>query len=197
MLVPARTSFCSWRFAMTVGIAALTLGHSSAGVGAASPVSATPRLAASLHADSDDRIANALFGQQPTCAGSRQPVSDLSLASVSATSLPSRLFTVTGSGFTAGGRVYLAIDDQAGIQPSETRWITASLPLVASTELTGHEAAPGSGLGRGGTFSETFDHVDGATASIRAYDQATNTWSTWPAIEPICGASVTLRTDLR
>src|SRR5688500_3434071 len=71
----------------------------------------------------------------------RPSVATPSLVDVSATTETPRLFTVTGNGFTPGGRVYLAIYDQMGAQLYETRWSTAGLPLLALMGPTGHEAA--------------------------------------------------------
>jgi hypothetical protein len=174
MQAAMRISRFSWRFALIVGIAALTLGMGSAGA-----------------ADSDDRIANALF-DDPVLV----PVP--SLTDVSATTQTARLFTVTGTGFTPGGRVYLAIYDQMGAQLYETRWITASLAT------TGWRHEPGYGvLGRtlvdipGGALRESFGQLCGATAMMRAYDQATATWSNWLAVEPACTAHVEPRTGPR
>src|SRR4051794_40881806 len=189
-----RTSRFSWRFALIVGVVAITLGHSTSDAGASSPISVGPRLADTMRADSDDRIANALFGAESNDAGIRQPVAVPSLVDVSATTQSGRLFTVTGTAFTPGGRVYLAIYDQMGSQLYETRWITASLPVVAVTEPTGHEGASFTGSDQGGTLREAFANLCGATAMMRAYDQATATWSPWLTVEPACAAYVEPRT---
>src|SRR5215207_8267668 len=198
MHAATRTSRFSWRLAMIVGIAAVALGNGSADAGASSTMSAAPLPAESMRADSDDRIANALFGDESSGAGIRQPVAVPSLTDVSATTQTARLFTVTGTGFTAGGRVYLAIYDQMGAQLYETRWITASLAT------TGWRHEPGYGvLGRtlvdipGGALRESFGQLCGATAMMRAYDQATATWSNWLAVEPACTAYVEPRTGPR
>jgi hypothetical protein len=148
-----------------------------------------PADAASVN-PSDDRIASALFGDEASGAGIRQPVAIPSLTDVSATTQTPRLFTVTGNDFTSGGRVYLAIYDQMGAQLYETRWITASLPLLALMGPTGHEAASLPGFGRGGTLREAFADLCGATAMMRAFDLDTDTWSTWLTVEPACAAYV-------
>ena len=107
------------------------------------------------------------------------------LSDVSATTQTPQLFTVTGSGFTAGGRVYLTIYDQMSAQLFRTRWISASalVPVVAGP--TGHEAA----LVRSGTFREAFANLCGVTAMMRAYDLSTATWSTWLPVQPTCDGS--------
>jgi hypothetical protein len=115
------------------------------------------------------------------------PVAVPTLSDASVTTQMSPLFTVTGTGFTAGGRVYLALYDQMGAQLYETRWITANLPLAAVMGPTGHEGA--GIIGHGGTLRESFANLCGATAMMRAYDEATTTWSTWLTIEPACAAS--------
>jgi hypothetical protein len=120
----------------------------------------------------------------------RPSVAIPSLTDVSATTQTPRLFTVTGNGFTPGGRVYLAIYDQMGAQLYETRWSTAGLPLLALMGPTGHEAALLPGAGRGGMLRETFANLCGATAMMRAYDLETLTWSTWLTVEPACMAYV-------
>src|SRR5215207_6485624 len=190
MHAATRTSRFSWRLAMIVGIAAVALGNGSADAGASSTMSAAPLPAESTRADSDDRIANALFGDESSGAGIRQPVALPSLTDVSATTQTARLFTVTGTGFTPGGRVYLAIYDQMGAQLYETRWSTAGFPLVALMGPTGHEAASLPGAGRGGMLRETFADLCGATAMMRAYDLETLTWSIWLTVEPACAAYV-------
>jgi hypothetical protein len=110
------------------------------------------------------------------------------LSDVSATTQTPHLFTVTGSGFTPGGRVYLTLYDQMSAQLYRTRSITASalVPVVAGP--TGHEAA----LVRSGTFREAFANLCGETAMIRGYDLSTATWSTWLTVQPTCDGSDTL-----
>jgi hypothetical protein len=122
---------------------------------------------------------------------------DPSLIDVSATTKTARLFTVTGNDFTAGGRVYLAIYDQMGGQLYETRWVTASLPVVAFMGPTGHQAASIPGFGRGGMLHEAFASLCGATAMMRAYDLATDAWSNWLTVQPACAAYVEPRTGPR
>ena len=155
MYVATRPSRFSWRFAMIIGVAAITLGNGNAAAADLCPSVAIP-----------------------------------SLADVSAATETTRLFTVTGNGFTPGGRVYLAIYDQMGKQLYETRWITAGLPLLVLMGPTGHEAASLPGAGRGGMLRETFANLCGATAMMRAYDIETRTWSTWLTVEPTCAAYV-------
>ena len=138
MQAATRTSRFSWRFALVVGIAALALGN-------AARTRARRRFGRPALIHATDRIANALFGDEASAPASASPRVP-SLTDVSATTQTARLFTVTGKDFTPGGRVYLAIYDQMGAQLYETRWITASLPLLALTGPTGHEAHPSPGL---------------------------------------------------
>src|SRR5688500_17662327 len=87
------------------------------------------------------------------------------------------LFTVTGTDFTPGGRVYLAVYDQMGAKLYETRWVTASL----ATTVLRHQPGDGS-LGRspvvvpGGGLREAFGQLCGATAMMRALDEQTAVW---------------------
>ena len=110
-----------------------------------------------------------------------------SLTDASAAARTPLLFTVAGTDFTAGGRVYLAVYDQMGVRLYETRWVTASL---ATTVLV-HQ--PGDGpLGRspvtvpGGALHEAFGQLCGATAMMRALDEGTATWSNWLTVQPAC-----------
>jgi hypothetical protein len=117
----------------------------------------------------------------------RPAVAVPSLADASATTQAPRLFTVTGNGFTAGGRVYLAIYDQMGARLYETRWITGS----PATTVMHHEMGDGRDGGSplttlGGTLAETFEHLCGATGMMRALDQTTSIWSNWLTVEPAC-----------
>jgi hypothetical protein len=127
----------------------------------------------------------------------RQSVAIPSVTDISATTQTPRLFTVVGNDFTAGGRVYLAIYDQMGTRLYETRWITASLPMVPFTGPSGHEAASLPGAGRGGMLREAFANLCGATAMMRAYDLETVTWSNWLTVEPPCMAYVEPRSGPR
>jgi hypothetical protein len=197
MQAATRTSRLSWRFAMIVGIAAVALWNGSVNASEPKEPSADPRPIDSVRADSDDRIANALFGNESSGTRIRQPAAVPRLVDVSATTQTGRLFTVTGKDFTPGGRVYLAIYDQMGAQLYETRWITASLPLLALMGPTGHEAASLPGADRGGTLREGFANLCGATAMMRAYDLETVTWSNWLTVEPACAAYVEPRTGPR
>jgi hypothetical protein len=106
------------------------------------------------------------------------------LIDVSATTESPALFTVAGAGFTPGGRVYLAIYDQMAAKLYETRWIVASPDPAVLAGPTDHQAA-GS---HGGTLREAFANLCGATAMMRALDEATATWSNWLTVEPACAA---------
>lgn len=90
--------------------------------------------------------------------------------------------TVTGEAFTPEGHVYIALYDQIGAELYETRWITVS-PIVYGQNGSQDPAA---GFRRGGTFSEAFAHLCGATAMVRAYDRPTTTWSNRLDVAPGC-----------
>lgn len=94
--------------------------------------------------------------------------------------------TVSGEGFTGGGRVYVAIYDQMGAKLYETRW-TAASPMVAITGPRADvpEANPIPKTS-GGELRETFAGLCGAQVLIRAYDQRTAIWSNWLEAAPLC-----------
>ena len=130
--------------------------------------------------------------------GGRPAAADPGLAGASAAPLPSLtdvsagtqtpdLFTVTGTDFTPGGQVYLAVYDQMGAKLYEPRWVTASLAATVRV----HQ--PGDGpLGRslvdvpGGGLREAFGQLCGATAMMRALDEATAVWSNWVPVGVTC-----------
>jgi len=100
----------------------------------------------------------------------------VSLASVEGT------IAVTGEGFAAGGRVYVAIYDQMGATLYETRW-TEATPAVSINDVPAvlqitHPS--------GGVLSETFGGLCGTEVLIRAYDQDTALWSNWLVTAPLC-----------
>jgi hypothetical protein len=82
---------------------------------------------------------------------------------------------VTGSGFTPGGRVYVALYDVWGAKLYETRWTAAS--------PTGYgpngSQDPAVGFDHGGALSAIFGRLCGTTPMVRAYDESTETWSNW------------------
>jgi hypothetical protein len=114
------------------------------------------------------------------------------LSSVVAGSDLPNVVTVSGHGFTPGGRVYVALYDQWGVALYETRWVTASdryfqppLNLATGGDLV---------FDTGGTIAEAFvvepavlefaggsqQHAPVACTTAvmaRAYDQSTASWS--------------------
>ena len=80
---------------------------------------------------------------------------------------------ITGAGFTPGGRVDLVLSDRWGVNRYEARWTTAS-PTVDGVDGS---QDPARGFFPGGTVSERFDGLCGATLMARAFDGATQTWS--------------------
>jgi len=80
---------------------------------------------------------------------------------------------VTGQGFTAGGDVFIAVHDPWGERSYETRWSTASEPIF---DMLGHDD-PTLGYRPGGQVREAFEHLCGQQVMVRAYDQATRSWS--------------------
>lgn len=96
---------------------------------------------------------------------------------------PTGTITVTGEAFTPGGQAYVALYDQLGAQLYETRWLTASPTIYGRNG----SLDPATGFSRGGTLSETFGQLCGATVMVRAYDQPTKTWSNWLDLASECG----------
>jgi hypothetical protein len=78
-----------------------------------------------------------------------------------------------GVGFTEGGDVFIAINDPWGEGAYETRWTTASNPRL---DMYGHKDRV-FGYQPGGVVVESFEHLCGKQVMVRAYDQATRTWS--------------------
>ena len=112
-------------------------------------------------------------------------------AVVASSDLPD-VVTVSGNGFTPGGRVYVALYDQWGAALYETRWVTASERYFQPPVNlgTGDDLV----FDTGGAIAEGFVIVPGVldlaegsqqnaplvctTALMaRAYDQSTATWS--------------------
>jgi hypothetical protein len=120
-------------------------------------------------------------------AGERAAAPAPSLIDVSATTQTPALFTVTGTGFTPGGRVYLAIYDQMGARLYETRWVTAGLATTTRHHEPGDGMLPPTAVTTpGGNLSEAFGHLCGANAMMRALDQQTATWSNWLPVRFAC-----------
>ena len=84
----------------------------------------------------------------------------------------------TGSGFTPGEPVYVALYDTWGARVLETRWVTSSKAFYGPNG----SIDPALGATPGGHIAETFANLCGVEAMIRAYDQHTATWGTWHTI---------------
>jgi hypothetical protein len=96
---------------------------------------------------------------------------------------------VAGEGFTAGGRVYIAVHDELGATLYPTRWAVAT-PAI---EITGARAdVPESHpltTVAGGRLHETIAGLCGAHVIIRAYDAETAMWSNWVDASPFCSVA--------
>jgi hypothetical protein len=115
-------------------------------------------------------------------AGSAQEHAALPvLTSVAAESVPG-LVQVRGQQFTPGGTVFIAIQDPWGERSYETRWTTAS---ETTFDMLGHDD-PDLGFRPGGVVNESFDQLCGQQLMVRAYDQATDTWSNLLDVETAC-----------
>lgn len=104
------------------------------------------------------------------------------LTSVAASVNTPDAIMVTGQGFTAGGEVFIAVHDPWGERSYETRWTTASEPVF---DMLGHDD-PALGYRPGGLVRESFEHLRGQQVMVRAYDQATRSWSNVIDVEPGC-----------
>jgi hypothetical protein len=85
------------------------------------------------------------------------------------------MVTFDGQGFTAGGRVYIAVYDQMGAKLYETRWVRAT----ATTGGTAQDVPALVTREPDGRFIAAFAGISGAKVMIRAYDASTETWSNW------------------
>jgi hypothetical protein len=97
--------------------------------------------------------------------------------------------TVTGQGFTPEGKVYLAIIDQMGKQLYEHRWVTAT---ARATYDAGPRAEFDSSIvvhSPGGELVAKFKGLCGASALIRALDDATERWSSFQVVQPPCASA--------
>ena len=112
------------------------------------------------------------------------------LTSVVASQVPSSEIMVSGTseilvsgvGFSPGGLVYIAVHDQWGNLQHETRWVTASLPVLQPPQ----DLAPGEGFSvdPGGNIGEFFEIP--VTASTVPGDNQN------PALGPVTSQSVTM-----
>ncbi len=99
-------------------------------------------------------------------------------------SIEEGVVTVTGSNFTAGGDVLIAIQDMWGVTTFEQRWTTASEHTLA----TNGSHDPGLGFHPGGAVHETFGGLCGQTVTVRALDAYTGTLSTALDLDVDCDA---------
>ena len=118
-------------------------------------------------------MAIALSALAPTTLASAHVAPPMPALTVSTTSVNPPAVLVRGEGFTPGGRVYVAFLNPWGRAAYDTRWTTASEDVAAAT---GQDDAY---LGRpeSGVVVEEFEHFCGQQVMVRAYDQATGTWS--------------------
>jgi hypothetical protein len=89
---------------------------------------------------------------------------------------------VSGVGFSPGGLVYIAGHDQGGTLQHETRWVTASLPVLQPPQ----DLAPGAGFSvdPGGNIGEFFT-IPVAASTFPGDNQN-------PALGPVTSQSVAM-----
>jgi hypothetical protein len=109
------------------------------------------------------------------------------LSTASARIFAPDVVTVRGQAFTPGGEVYVALYDKWGTSLHETRWISASADQYGANG----SADPATGFHRGGSLTETFAGLCGASVMVRAFDQQTAAWSNWLDIAPIASTVAT------
>jgi hypothetical protein len=114
-------------------------------------------------------VSSLLLFASPTAANPAAPV-----LTAAAAVAPGSI-TLTGDGFTPGGRVYVALYDVWGAKLYETRWTAASLAVYGRNG----SQDPATGFAPGGALAERFANLCGATPMVRAYDEATERWSNW------------------
>jgi hypothetical protein len=100
---------------------------------------------------------------------------------------------VSGSGFTAGGDVFIGLYDQWGKQAYETRWVVASQPTYG---LDG-SLDPAAGYVSGGWVNEVFAIDCRSGIMIRAHDRASGIWTDVLDIEVYTSNCVPPRDDDR
>jgi hypothetical protein len=82
-------------------------------------------------------------------------------------------FTVTGTGFTPGGRVTIVLHDQWGIQRFDYHSTVASdITYGANGSLD-----PANGYSAGGVINDTFEFQCGSELLVQARDNVTGSWS--------------------
>jgi hypothetical protein len=95
---------------------------------------------------------------------------------------------VAGRGFTPGGRVYVALFDVWGTTPYATRYTPRDERWTAASASAAYgrdgSADPAAGYAVDGTIDERLTGLCGATWMIAAYDEATEAWTGWLAIDP-------------
>jgi hypothetical protein len=75
-------------------------------------------------------------------------------------------FTITGSGFTPGGNVYVMFFDGNGVQLDRSHWVTASPTYFAENG----SMEPSRGYAFGGTIRDTLGSSCESADMVQAYD---------------------------
>ncbi len=92
---------------------------------------------------------------------------------------------LAGSDFTPGGRVEVAVYDQAGTERRGTYWVTATATLYGRA-WDADPTDPTAGFTRAGVIGVDVGSLCGEPVRLRAYDQQTGQWSNWLDHAPGC-----------
>ena len=115
----------------------------------------------------------AMSALAPSSPATAQVAAPLPVLASVASAVDPGTVQVRGEGFTVGGEVFIAIHDPWGERSYDTRWTTAS---NVTFDMLGHDD-PNLGYRPGGVIFESFEYLCGQQVMVRAYDQATRSWS--------------------
>lgn len=97
---------------------------------------------------------------------------------------------ISGTGFTPGAKVYIAVYDQAGRNLYEHRSVSASKRVTAyEAGILNNRGAQNATPSDGGAIDETFTGLCGAAIMTRALDFSTSRWTNWVTATFGCAAS--------
>jgi hypothetical protein len=100
---------------------------------------------------------------------------------------------VTGTGFTAGGDVFIGLYDQWGTQLYDPRWVVASQAVSGANG----SADPANGYVRGGVISASFFIACQTGVMVRAHDGTTGVWTDVLDVDIVQSGCIDPRDDRR